>query len=228
MDKKGDLLINILGWLTLIVVIVALYAVFIYVPTEKEMGIVQRIFYFHVPSAWVAFLAFFIVFVASILYLWRRGRKWDILASSSAEVGVIFCSLVLITGAIWAKPIWNTWWTWEPRLTTATVLWLIYIVYLMLRSFAGEEERGARYAAVLGIVGFIDVPIVFMSIRWWRTIHPVVFKVGSIGLTSSMLKTLLICLIAFTLLYLYLLLQRVSLERMRDEVEILQGKLRRF
>jgi len=197
--------------------VASLYLVFLYVPTEEAMGIVQRIFYFHVPVAWVAFLAFFIVFLGSILYLWKKDSKWDVIASSSAEVGVVFATLLLITGSIWAKPIWGVWWTWEPRLTTALVLWLIYIAYLIVRSFATEESRGARFAAVVGIVGFIDVPIVALAITLWRTQHPgpVIFQGG---LTPPMLLTLLICISAFTTLYLLLLMQRISMKN--DEIEI--------
>lgn len=203
--------------LSLILLIAALYLVFIYVPTEETMGIVQRIFYFHVPVAWVAFLAFFIVFLGSILYLWKRKSKWDVIASSSAEVGVVFTTLVLITGSIWAKPIWGVWWVWEPRLTTALVLWLIYIAYLVVRSFAIEESRGARFAAVVGIVGFIDVPIVTLAITLWRTQHPgpVIFQGG---LTTPMLLTLIVCLITFSALYCLLLIQRISMRN--DEIEV--------
>jgi len=215
--KGNHILRNGLIGLNFILFTVALYLVFIYVPTEETMGIVQRIFYFHVPVAWVAFLAFFIVFVGSILYLWKRKRKWDVLAVSSAEVGVVFATLVLITGSIWAKPIWGVWWTWEPRLTTALVLWLIYIAYLIVRSFATEESRGARFAAIVGIVGFIDVPIVALAITLWRTQHPgpVIFQGG---LAPSMLLTLLVCLAAFTALFSLLLIQRVAIKN--DETEI--------
>ena len=203
--------------LSFILFVGALYLVFIYVPTEETMGIVQRIFYFHVPVAWVAFLAFFIVFLGSILYLWKRESKWDAIASSSAEVGAVFTTLVLITGSIWAKPIWGVWWTWEPRLTTALVLWFIYIAYLTVRSFATDEQRGARFAAVVGIVGFIDVPIVALAITLWRTQHPgpVIFQGG---LTPPMLLTLIVCVAAFTTLYSLLLIQRVSMKN--DEIEI--------
>ena len=200
-----------------ILFVVALYLIFICVPTEETMGIVQRIFYFHVPVAWIAFLAFFIVFLCSIMYLWKRERKWDIIASSSSEIGIVFTTLVLITGSIWAKPIWGVWWTWEPRLTTALVLWLIYIAYLIVRSYATEESRGARFAAVVGIVGFIDVPIVALAITLWRTQHPgpVIFQGG---LVPPMLLTLLVCLAAFTALYCLLMIQRVSMKN--DEAEL--------
>jgi len=215
--RRGVMKRKILLGVSALKMVASLYLVFLYVPTEEAMGIVQRIFYFHVPVAWVAFLAFFIVFLGSILYLWKKDSKWDVIASSSAEVGVVFATLLLITGSIWAKPIWGVWWTWEPRLTTALVLWLIYIAYLIVRSFATEESRGARFAAVVGIVGFIDVPIVALAITLWRTQHPgpVIFQGG---LTPPMLLTLLICISAFTTLYLLLLMQRISMKN--DEIEI--------
>jgi heme exporter protein C len=204
--------------------IVALYMVFIYVPTEATMGIVQRIFYFHVPVAWVAFLAFFIVFLSSIMYLWKKERKWDITANSSAQIGVLFTTLVLITGSIWAKPIWGVWWTWEPRLTTALVLWIIFIAYFIVRSYAGGGQRSARFAAVVGIVGFIDVPIVALAITLWRTQHPgpVVFQGG---LAPPMLATLLVSIAAFTVLYFLLLFQRISIETDENELAKLKNTL---
>ena len=209
--------------LSLALFIAGLYLVFLYVPTEATMGVVQRIFYFHVPVAWVAFLAFFIVFIGSILYLWKRDDKWDRLAAASAEIGVIFTSLMLITGSIWAKPIWGVWWVWEPRLTTALVLWFIYVAYLLIRSYALEESRGARFAAVIGIVGFIDVPIVFLSITLWRTQHPspVIFEGG---LESSMLLALMVCLAAFTTLYVSLLRLRVGLRKVEKDVKTIESE----
>jgi heme exporter protein C len=201
--------------------VAALYLVFLYVPTEATMGVVQRIFYFHVPVAWVAFLAFFIVFLGSILYLVKRNETWDLIASSSAEIGVVFTTLVLITGSIWAKPIWGVWWVWEPRLTTALVLWFIYLAYLLVRSFAVEPSRGARFAAVVGIVGFIDVPIVALSITLWRTQHPgpVIFNGG---LVPAMLLTLMVSLAAFTALYALLLKERFSQKKAENEIKKLK------
>ncbi|MBI5417947.1 cytochrome c biogenesis protein CcsA [Candidatus Poribacteria bacterium] len=197
----------------------ALYAIFIYVPIEEVMGLVQKIFYFHVPLAWVSFLAFFVVFVTSIMYLWKKERIFDIVAYSSAEIGVVFCTLVLITGPIWARPIWNTWWTWDPRLTTTLILWFIYVAYLMLRPFTENKARGANFAAVYGIVGFVNVPIVFMSIRWWRTIHPIVVETTGMHLAPSMKLTLLVSLFAFTMLYTLLLVLRVFQEELKDEID---------
>ena len=140
-------------------------------PTEETMGEIQRIFYYHVPSAWTAMLLFFANFLASVAYLLRRSPQADAWAVSFAEVGVVFCTIVLVTGPLWAKPVWGIWWTWDARLTTTLVLWLIYVAYLMLRRFS-ESQQTATIAAALAVFGFIDVPIVYMSIRWWRTQHP--------------------------------------------------------
>lgn len=213
---------SILFGLGLALMIAALYMVFIYVPTEEHTGIIQRIFYFHVPVAWVAFLAFFITFIFSILYLWKRETKWDAIAHASAEIGVLFTSLVLITGPIWAKPVWGIWWTWDARLTTSLVLWLIYIAYLLVRSFATESARGARYGAVVGIVGFIDVPVVFIAVSLWRTQHPttIIFEGG---LTTPMLMTLVVCVVAFTVLYVLLTIQSANLKAMQVKIERLRN-----
>src|SRR5262249_18118246 len=161
-----------LGVATLVSLLVGLYAAFVYAPTEAIQGDVQRIFYFHVPLAWLAYLAFFVVFAGSILYLWRRAERWDIYARCSAELGVVFTTLVLVTRSLWGRPIWGTWWSWDARMTSTLILWAIYVVYLMLRAYSNDRARGARYGAVLGILGFADVPIVQMSVVWWRTLHP--------------------------------------------------------
>ena len=216
--KRGVALQVGLWALSFSLIVVALYMVFVWVPTESSMGIVQRIFYFHVPSAWAGFLAFAVVFVTSILYLAKRDSKWDVVAHCSAQLGVLFTTLVLLSGPIWARPVWGVWWTWEPRLTTALVLWVIYVAYLLVRGYASDREQGARFAAVIGIVGFFDVPIVFLSISWWRTQHPgpLVFQSG--GLAPSMLATLLVSVAAFTSLYWVLLLQQVALKRGEDKI----------
>ncbi|MCK4862934.1 MAG: cytochrome c biogenesis protein CcsA [Dehalococcoidales bacterium] len=221
MNGKHALRNGILWGLGFALMIAALYMVFIYVPTEKHTGIIQRIFYFHVPVAWVSFLAFFITFISSILYLWKRQTKWDAIACASVEVGVIFTTLVLITGPIWAKPVWGIWWTWDARLTTSLVLWLIYIAYLLVRSLATEPAKGARYSAVIGIVGFIDVPIVFLTVNMWRTQHPttIIFEGG---LTTPMLMTLLVCIAAFTVLYVLLVIQSSGLKTMEAEIRRLR------
>ena len=218
---------DVLTWTSAVVIIAALYLVFIYAPTERIMGDMQRVFYFHVSSAWVGFFAFFVTLIASIVYLLKGTRKWDIVALSSVEVGVTFMTMAIISGSIWAKVAWNVWWTWDPRLTTSTILWLIYVSYLMLRNAIDEEARRARFAAVHGIVGFVSVPITFMAIRWWRTIHPVVLDSGGFSLAAPMLITMLFCIGTFTLLYFTLLVHRVRLEQLADEVEQLKHELGR-
>ena len=150
---------GVLPWLTLTTMIAALVMVFLYVPNERGQGVVQRIFYFHLPAAWNTFLGFFIVAGASASYLWQGSRFSDLLAQAAAEIGMVFCTIVLITGSIWARPIWGVWWTWDPRLTMVVVLWAIYAAYLLLRHLAGDTEQIARYAAVLGIVGVLDIPL---------------------------------------------------------------------
>jgi len=215
---------NILLWLSLALMVTALYLVFVYVPTEQTMGIVQRIFYLMVPMGWLSLLSFLIVFIGSILYLVKRKSKWDILAHSSAEAGIIFTTLTLLTGAIWAKPVWGVWWTWEPRLTSTLVLWLLYLAYFMVRSFATEESRGATFAAVVGIVGFIDLPIIVLTAILWRGMHPepIIFQGG---LAPSMLVTLLVSITAFTALYSLLLIQRVSMKSDESKVKRLKVML---
>jgi len=153
----------------------------IYAPTEKTMGDVQRIFYFHVSAAWVGFFAFSVTMVAGVLLLTKREKRWDIVAACSAEIGLVFMTMAIITGSLWARPTWNTWWTWDPRLTVSAVQWLLYVAYFMLRSGIAEPTRKARFSAVYGIVAFVTVPLSFFAIRWWRTIHPVVIGSGEGG-----------------------------------------------
>jgi heme exporter protein C len=222
MNGNRQLKTGILIGLGFALMMAALYMVFIYVPTEKSTGIVQRIFYFHVPVAWISFLAFFVTFIASIGYLSKRREKWDAVACASAEIGVVFTTLVLITGPIWAKPVWGIWWTWDARLTTSLVLWLIYVAYLLVRSFAAEPAKSARYGAVIGIIGFIDVPLVFLTVNLWRTQHPttIIFEGG---LTPPMLATLLVCIAAFTVLYVIMVIQRVGIRSMDIEIRRLRS-----
>lgn len=206
--------------------LVGLYAIFFWVPTEEFQGVVQRIFYVHVPAAWVAYLAFTVVLVGSIAHLRTSSSRWDNIAHSSAEVGLVFCSINLATGIIWARPIWGTYWTWDPRLTSMFVLFLIYLGYLVFRSMATDPSRGARIAAVIGIVGFIDVPIVHFSVFWWRTLHPArtVINPGERPqLPGEMLATLLFMVAVFTLLYALLLALRVRVARLKHEVEALEA-----
>ena len=208
-----------------LLMVASLYLIFIYVPTEQTMCIVQRIFYLMVPMGWLSLLAFLVVFICSILYLTKRENKWDILAYSSAEVGLVFTTLALITGSVWARPIWDVWWTWDPRLTATLVLWFIYLAYFLVRSLATDESRGARFAAVVGIVGFIDIPIVALATTLWRGMHP-----GSIifqgGIAPPMLLTLLVSLAAFTALYSLILSIRVSMKKDEDEIKRLKGLIK--
>jgi len=213
--------------LTLVWVFVALYMIFLYAPQESTMGEVQRIFYIHVASAWTAFLAYFLVFVGSVGYLWKRARLADDLAQASGEVGFVFCTCVLVTGPLWAKPVWGIWWTWDARLTSTFVLWLLFIAYLMLRSYVLNPGRAEVLAAVVGIIGFVDVPIVYMSIRWWRTQHPQPVIAGGegSGLDPAMRITLLVSWGAFLCLFAYLLRQRLWLAEARREVRTLRQTL---
>ena len=173
-----------------------------YVPIDRLQGIVQKIFYLHVPMAWVAYLAFFVVLIGSVGYLWKRRPVWDQVARSSAEIGVLFTTLFLIMGSLWAKPIWNTWWTWDARLTSTLVMWFIYVGYLMLRAYTPDQERSARFGAVLGIVGFVDIPIIHYSVEWWRTLHPEAVVVrDQPQLPPEMGATLAVSMLAVTLLY---------------------------
>ena len=213
-----------------LMMIADLWLIFQVAPTDAVLGNVQRVFYFHVPVAIMSFLAFFIVFVASIGYLVRRTPGWDQVAYSAAEVGVLFVSLALITGVIWAKPVWNTWWTFEPRLTTTLILWFIYVAYLMIGYAAPSREKGALYSAVVGIIGFIDVPIVYYSVVWWRSIHPpqMIGPMAEEGaIESGMMRILLFSLVTFLLLFAYLVWQRSSLRRAEDQFRAIRLQLRR-
>ena len=208
--------------IAMVMMLAAIWMVFAYVPDERVMGPVQRIFYFHVPLAIVTFLAFGVTAVGSALFLWRGGREWDRLAHASAEIGMVLCTLVLITGPIWARPIWGTWWTWDARLTTTLILWLIYAAYLMMRTVSGPGEQGARYAAILGVVGAVDIPIINRSVYWWRTIHPAVLvtREGGSGLSDPRMGlTLGVSFTAILLLFAWLLWLRTESARLRDALE---------
>lgn len=216
----------LLGVITFLIMMVDLYLIFLWVPEEKTMGVVQKIFYFHVGTAWVAFFAFFIVFVFSILYLKTRNNQWDRIAAASAEIGTVFTGIVLITGPIWGKSAWNTWWTWEPRLTTSLILFFIYLAYLMVRGSTTSDEKRARLSAVFGIIGFLDVPIVFYSVKWWNISHPMLFEGGRMNLAGEMVFVLLVSVTAFTLLYFYLLQKAVVLFRLQDQMTEMKARIR--
>lgn len=215
---------KLIDYIAFVLIIIALYFAFIFAPVEKVMGVVQKIFYFHVASAWIAFFAFFVTFICSIFLLATNKYIFDDIASSSAEIGIVFCSIVLITGPIWAKPIWGTWWTWDPRLTTTLILWFIYVGYLMLRKFLDEDDKKAKFSAAVGIIGFIDIPIVFLSIRWWRTIHPNVLQKGGGGLHPDMLTSLIVSVIAFTFLYLMLMNKNLKIKNLERNIFTVENK----
>lgn len=215
-----------LGAATALSVVVWLWAAFFNAPTDAVQGDVQRIEYLHVPMAWVAYLAFFVVFAASILYLWRRDPRWDLLARASAEIGTVFTTLVLITGSLWGRTIWGTWWAWDARLTTTLILWFVYVAYLLLRSYTGLSEGGARAAAVLGIAGFVDVPINYLSVTWWRTLHPQlqVPLGGSPQAPPPVVLALMIGFLTFTLLYVFLMIQVYRLNAFSRAAQLLRAQ----
>ena len=201
---------------------VCLYVIFAVVPNEQKMGIVQRIFYFHVPSAFMAFLGVFLCAACSALYLVTRERQYDIVAHAAAELGVVFCTIVLVTGPIWARPVWGVWWTGEVRLTSTLILWLIFVGYLLLRGSAESRDQAARFGAVVAIIGALDVPIIYKSVEWWRGLHPKVLRAsGGEGLDPVMGRALALCFGTFLLLFFYLLIERCRLGWLEEEIEAL-------
>ena len=213
-----------------ILMLVNLYMIFMVAPTDAILGHVQRVFYFHVPMAMMSFLAFLVVFLGSLIYLLRRQMWWDNLSYAAAEVGIVFISLTLITGMIWAKPVWNAWWIWTPRLTTTLILWLIYVAYLMIRAYAPSQSKAAIYGAVMGMIGFIDVLVVYFSVEWWPGIHPapVVGPLSeSDSLDSTMRGVLGFSFLTFIFLLLYLVLERMALRSSEGRIKSLRFLLRR-
>lgn len=215
------------GAVVLFLVGAAAYASFYIAPEERTMRVIQRIFYFHAASAWAGMTAFFICFFANLLYVWRRDERWDALGVSSAEVGLAFITVVLITGPIWAKPAWGIYWTWDARLTSTFVLWLLYICYLLLRTLVEEPDRRALLSALFGIFAFIDVPIVFGAIRWWRTQHPAPVIMGGpgSGLEPTMRKVFFFSVFALHSLMVFLLVERYRLEKLRGDFEVVRREL---
>ena len=220
-EKQG----KILGLTALALMVIGSYLGLVWSPPDVDQGDAMRILYMHVPTIWTAYLAFFIVLVAGILYLWKRDLKWDRLAGSAGELGVLLTALTLAVGSVWAKPVWGVWWTWDPRLTTTAILFVIYAGYLMLRTLAADPISRAKTSAVVGIVGFLDIPIVHMSVLWWRSLHqaPTVLQAnaGNPPLDARMEIALFVNVIAFTVLFVFLLGQRLKLARLeqhRDEV----------
>ena len=205
----------------------AVYASFFIAPTDVKQGLIYRIIFLHVSSAWTGLTAFLISFLANLLYVWRRQPRWDWLGVSAAEVGLAFTTVVLVTGPIWAHPVWGIWWTWSPRLTSTFVLWLLYVAYVVLRTLIEEPDRRALLSALFGIFAFIDVPLVFGSIRWWRDQHPqpVVMGEPGAGLDPIMYKVLLFSWLAMLALMTLLIRQRYRLEAMRGDLETMEQEL---
>ena len=204
---------RLLGGVTLAGLVAGLVMGFAIAPREATQGNVQRIMYLHVPSVWVAYLAFGVVLVASVVYLMRRAEAADRLAHASAEVGVLFTGLTIATGSIWGKPTWGAWWTWDARLTSVSILFVMYLGYLLLRGMIDEGDRAARFAAVLGVVAALNIPLVHFSVYWWRTLHqpPSLMRPGGSSMPGVIVASLLVNFAAFSLLYLYFLAKRVRL-----------------
>lgn len=219
--KKVRVFGAVTGLLGVVGVIAVHWLVFFSVPTEVQQGIVQRIFYIHVPSAWVAGLAFGIVALLSAVYLWLGDDKLDMAASAAAEGGMIFTTIVLLTGPLWGRVAWGTWWTWEPRLTLTLLLWFIYLGYFMVRRSTTNPEQGKKFAAVVGIVGLVDLPLIHISVTWLRSLHPqpVVMKPEGPTLDSAMLSLLGLSLLSFTLLFFGLFITRYAVARLEHAVE---------
>lgn len=194
-----------------------IYLIFIWVPTELNQGIAQRIFYFHVPIGWLGMISIVVVAIASFTHLITKNEKWDNLAYSSAELGIIFASLILVTGSIWAKPIWGVWWTWDPKLTTTLILWFFYLGYLMVRSYSPIGIQSKQYSSVIALIGAIDAPIIYMASVWWRSAHP--NPNIPTDLDNKMLITFLISLISFTILYVYILNKRYNLKKIESKID---------
>jgi heme exporter protein C len=209
-----------------LLLLAGLYLGLVQAPPDAVQGQVQRIMYLHVPSILTAYLAFTVCFVASVSYLWRRDLRHDAVAVSSAEIGVVFTGITLATGAIWGKPTWGVWWTWDARLTLTAILFTIYVGYLMLRAFAEDPQAAARYGAVVAILGFLDIPLNHYAVLWWRTLHQPssLMRPGGPSVAPVMLWPLLAMLLGFACLYLYLLLTRVRLERVRHRAVELRLK----
>ncbi len=215
----------ILCALSFLGMMISLWLIFLYAPTDAVQGDVQRIFYFHVPMAWVGMLSFVILTVAGLVYLWKGDERWDWVARAAAEVGAVFLTLALILGSLWGKGTWGTWWTWDPKLTTTLILWFMYIAYIMLRNYMGRTTASARSGAVLAIIGVIDVPIIYESVNWWRTLHPPAQVGVADALPPSVVLTLMVSLVTFTLLYSFLMVQLYQLERMQTLAQRLHATI---
>ena len=224
--------LKILDVITLLLLATTTYLALFYAPTEVNLGEVQRVFYFHVSSAWVGMLGFIAAIIPGIIYLIRQDLKWDRIEVAAVEISTVFFFLAIVLGSIWARPAWNAWWKWEPRLTTAAITELLYIAYFMLRAGIDEPERRARFGAVYTIIAAISVPITFMSIRWIdRTIHPVVIGTqtaqaeGGFNMTADMRTVFFFALFTFTVIFIDLFWNRIRLGDLQNKVEELKLKL---
>lgn len=225
MKLKNNLKVLILV-IAVIMILISIYLALIYTPSHETMGDTQRIFYFHVASAWVSYLAFAVTFVAGLLYLKSKNLKWDTVACSSAEIGIVFCSLAIITGSLWAKPIWGVFWRWEDlKLFITLVLWLVFIAYLALRANVTSRRKKANLSAVFGIIGFICVPLSFAANRIWQQYHPTVLVTSEGSLQASMAFALFFTVFAFTFLYLYILIAKVDIGKMQEKIEEIKQQI---
>ncbi len=227
MDPKPRLL-SVLDIVTILLLIVAIGLVFLYAPMEAVMGQVQRVFYFHVANAWVGMLGFLAAAIAGVAYLRTSDRKWDIVGLAAVEISFVFFIIAIVSGSIWARGSWGTWWTWDPRLTTAAIVELVYAAYFMLRSSVEDPDRRARYGAIYAALSFISVPITFISIRILRTIHPVLFGgsggEGTFDMTTKMLVTFMFSLLTFSFIFADLLWHRIRLGKLAEKAENLRLK----
>lgn len=214
---RGAPFVGLLGTAALVALAVGSFVGLFVVPPEVEMGEVQRLMYVHVPAAWTAFAAFFVVFVGSVLYLVQRDPRADRVAAGAAEAGVVFLALTLATGMLWGKPTWGVWWTWDPRLTTTALLLAVFVGYLAVRGFADDPDRRARWAAIVGILGFVQVPIVYLSVVWWRSLHQPPSSPRSVS--GEILATWMLNLAAFLLVFAWLTVRRTRLARLEQELE---------
>ena len=228
--EKTPKVLKVLSWITAVLFVIALYMTLVYAPREAVMGDVQRVFYFHVAAGWVGALAFFVALVAGIGYLVKKDFRWDDLALSSVEIGIVFTFINIVTGSIWARPIWNAWWTWDTRLVTATIVLLAYLAYLLLRQGIEDPDRRARFGAIYGIIAFPSVILTFLSIRLFRTIHPVVIgsgdptATGAFDMTPEMRTAFFFSLLTFTFVYITLVWYRVRLEQFSKKVAAMKMK----
>jgi heme exporter protein C len=226
--KPQPLTLKVLNVVSVLLFLGALGLVFLYAPLEATMNYVQKIFYFHIANAWIGMLGFIAAAVAGILYLVKHDQKWDIIELAAVEISLVFFLIAILAGSIWARPTWGAYWTWEPRLTTAAILEMVYVAYLLLRQGIDDPDRRARFSAVYTLVGAISVPITFMSIRLFRTIHPVVIgsnpaaTTGSFDMTAKMLVTMFFALFSFSIIFIDLFWHRIRLGQLAQNVEQLK------